>query len=362
MKEIGSEFSMPNLSLKPIENSVYEMISSLGNDRKFLFSGRTAIDYILQDIESNLDSVYMPSYCCDSMLQPFVDRGIEIVFYSVFFEQGEVKYEIDYTKQVDLFFGMSYFGFQCSNMDEIMRAFRMKKVLVIEDITHRLFSKFSHCEAADYLVASIRKWLPIATGGVAMKIEKTFKDYKLNEPSKELIEKKSKAMKLKKEYLASENIEEIVKKQYLNLFAEFNRGLNSKYKNIAIDFLSESILKCIDVSELRKTRVQNAKYIYENLKDSNTIELMFKVLNLETDCPLFVPIKVDNKVRHKLKSFLIANSIYCPVHWPISNMVDSNSVNINIYEQEFSLICDQRYEILDMEYQLNKIGEFESRL
>jgi hypothetical protein len=59
-------------------------------------------------------AVYMPSYCCESMLQPFIDRDIKIHFYSVIPDDSGIKYLIDYKKDFDIFFATSYFGYSSS--------------------------------------------------------------------------------------------------------------------------------------------------------------------------------------------------------------------------------------------------------
>ena len=73
MREIGSEFWQVNYQLAKSDNM--NLFYSLGKDVKFLMSGRTAIDYIIQNIEDTKKIVYMPEYCCNSMVQPFFDNG-----------------------------------------------------------------------------------------------------------------------------------------------------------------------------------------------------------------------------------------------------------------------------------------------
>ena len=75
----------------------------------------------------------------------------------------------------------------------------------------------------------------------------------------------------------------------------------------------------------------------------------------EYDCPLFVPIVIDN--RDDLKRKLIENKIYCPTHWPISDYHNLNSTNRKIYANEISIVCDQRYDTEDMLRIANVITE-----
>ena len=66
----------------------------------------------------------------------------------------------------------------------------------------------------------------------------------------------------------------------------------------------------------------------------------------ENDCPLFVPIIIEQ--RDELKKMLISKGVYCPVHWPISKYHVLTEGTRKIYEKELSIICDQRYSIEDM--------------
>lgn len=73
--------------------SEYWLDDKCSNNVIFALSGRTAIDLILQDIKAkglHPKSVYMPAWCCDSMLQPFVDRGLDISFYDISYANGEL--------------------------------------------------------------------------------------------------------------------------------------------------------------------------------------------------------------------------------------------------------------------------------
>ncbi len=67
---------------------------------------------------------------------------------------------------------------------------------------------------------------------------------------------------------------------------------------------------------------------------NSKVQLLYKLA--PGDCPLFVPIIIDDRDNKRKK--LINNQIYLPVHW-------HNELNIDnkIYEKELSLVCDQRY-------------------
>ena len=63
---------------------------------------------------------------------------------------------------------------------------------------------------------------------------------------------------------------------------------------------------------------------------------------------------VDAELRGELRSFLIQNQVYCPIHWPDAQTGGGAA----LYAQELSLLCDQRYTAADMEREMQLIKEF----
>ena len=82
--EIGSEFwdrgDGVNTSLKNIPDWL-----DWGVENRFLATGRTALDHIIRDIQSTqlFQRAYLPSYCCQTMIEPFLSHNIEVEFYDV---------------------------------------------------------------------------------------------------------------------------------------------------------------------------------------------------------------------------------------------------------------------------------------
>lgn len=362
MKEIGSEFWIDE-NFHNLESAYFPEYLSFGKDRKLLFSGRTAIDFVLQDIKKKINTVYIPSYCCSSMLQPFIDRNIDIEYYDMKIDSHGINYIIDFQKEVDLFFAISYFGFSQSNMDTVITKYREKEIIVIEDITHRLLSQSNYSEAADYWIASIRKWIPIPSGGIAIKSTGLFLEQTITPPPNTVINNKIKAMKQKSKYMNTffyqKKSAEKVKKDFSQRYSKFANELNLDYKNYAIDKKSELILLAADINKIKKKRIENAQFLYNELKDCVKLKFLFKKLDCQMDCPLFVPIVIEDFYRDNLKRLLIENEIYCPSHWPNPDPEKLTVYKNPIYNQELSIICDQRYELKDMQRIVKVIKEFE---
>lgn len=365
MKEIGSEFWIDKNYIKDKDNTL-QRILDFGEDKQFLLSGRTAIRYVLKDIAKPIKTVYMPSYCCESMVQPFIDADIEIYFYDVIANGSGIEYRIDYEKDIDVFLAISYFGFSSSAMDSIIKNFKDKNIITIEDITHRLLMKQNHSNKTDYCIGSLRKWFAIPTGGFAIKMDGDFRSQNMIDPPIELIDKKTNAMIEKAKYMLNfndgDNQNEISKRFFLEKFSEFNVALKRNYKNILMDDLSSKILARTDIEEIKKTRFKNAQYLYTCLEESEYVRLLFNQLNIKDDCPLFVPVMVREDIREALQKHLIHNNIFCPIHWPAPSVYRPNIRTEILYNEELSLICDQRYSIDDMKKIIITLGEFIKKL
>lgn len=340
---------------RPYEiGSHFELDQSIIGDFAYTFSGRTAIELALKDISSRqkIRSVYMPSYCCSSMIQPFIDRKIHIKYYNVSFEADKgITYEIDDSTDCDIFFAMTYFGLEKFSINHTIESFSDRGIIIIEDRTHSLLSDYIRSEKVDYSIASIRKWLPIATGAYIIK----HKGNLLEKPSistDDIVKEKFQAMKEKHLYIKGENIS---KESFLEKFANFEKKfsqIDSRYK---IDSISLRTIKTIDIEKIKSQRRRNGQVLYKGLEDLELVKPLIPKVDFDKACPLFIPIMAANGKRDDLRQHLISNNVYCPVHWPNEDKREG------IEKEELSLICDQRYNEKDMEYILDLIREWQDK-
>lgn len=327
--EIGSEYWTSNEELICNNKDFW----NFGKDTKFTLSGRTSIYYVLKNIlKSNIiKKAYLPSYSCESMVMPFLDLGIEIEYYDVYYNDG-LKYNINIDEDIDIFLAMNYFGYSSTNMEVYIKKFKEKGKIVIEDITHSILSTKKHSEYTDYLIGSLRKWFPIASGGIAVNMNSKFEEELSKESNDKLISIKKTAMKNKKEYL--ENQDENSKETFLNQYQKSGKILDEDYQNYSIDEESLKIIMGINIEKIIKSRIENTEIIYETLKNNKNVKFLINNFNGK-DALLFVPIILEK--RDFLRKFLIENKVYLPVHWPQKEKIN------NIFENELSLVCDQRY-------------------
>ncbi|WP_368652900.1 hypothetical protein AB4Y30_14340 [Ornithinibacillus sp. 4-3] len=351
ISEIGSHFEHDDTVIKESSN---ECISIGYEQYAYTFSGRSAIEVAIKDILINrrIKKVYMPNYCCQSMIDPFISNSIDVEFYSVSLDsRNGIKYNIDYNKDCDVFFAISYFGLEQYDQENIIRSFQDKNIIVIEDVTHSLYSTNSNLNVADYCVASLRKWLPIASGGMVYKrIGKLLVKPVLG--SNKYVSLKIEAMKDKLRYI---NGEKINKESFLKKFIESDKQLEFRDYLYKIDNYSFNYLNNVNLEEVRGIRRRNAKHLFYGINELKNIKSMFPNPDLDKQVPLFFPILVKNGKRDELRTFLIENNVYCPVHWP----KPKNIPNSCIVDIELSLICDQRYSINEMEYIISLLKKWD---
>ena len=341
IEEIGSEFWIEDV-IAVINDGVRQCFRENGfnGDNRLLLSGRTAIDFIYQDLSygRNITTVYMPAYCCDSMIFPFKDRNVNVLFYDLVYEDGKVKCDIDATLNVDILYICNYFGFSTGVDVEVVVSMQKKGVVILYDRTHDLFNNGNTLSLiSDYTFCSLRKWVGIPTGAIVSKRDGNF--FQASLKGCDFSESKYKGMRMKYDYLQGNTV--IDKEDFLRLFASFNKRLSGDYQNYSIDKMSLRLLHEQDFELVKTRRYQNAKLLYDGLSELNNISMMFEH---ENACvPLFVPILVKKEVRNSLRDYLIDNKVYCPVHWPKSDSLpDAMRVNL-FYDSELSLVCDQRY-------------------
>ena len=336
MREIGSEFWLER-----------DPASDSHRDGCYVLSGRTAIDLIIQDIAKTrtMRSVYMPAWCCDSMIAPFVSRRIEIELYDGFkiqdsrfksLETWNLKPETTDSCESILYM-TNYFGYENTIDIEIVKRFKEKGVVILYDRTHSfLMDDDPYLELADYIFASIRKWMGVICGAVVEGVNAYhLKPYPY-------LDCKEKAMRMKKAFIDGDT--SIDKQAFLNLYGEFGHHLAEDYQNYEMDDLSYAIYKATDFEVMKAQRKANAQYLYEHLKG---VRFMYDFTDKAV--PLFVPLLFESKEqRDAVRRKLIEDEIYCPIHWPQPALIPAGYAVNKIYDTELSLICDQRYTTEDM--------------
>ena len=332
-KEIGSSFWSVSATVE--KNHVFPA------ETQWFLSGRGALRAIAKELVG-CKTIAMPSWCCESMIIPFVEEGFEVCFYSVYYDSNLIQVP---RFDADVLFVMDYFGYNSNSLD-----LSSYQGIIIRDVTHSIFS--SSYDDADYYCGSIRKWSGFWTGGYVW----TKDGHRLNmeyEDDRGYVLLREKAMRLKTMYFADYNNDNIdAKTEFLRVFQEAEDCLDEIVISPASDrdvYLAEHF----DVNGMKSQRQKNAKVLMNAFPDL----LLFPKMD-DSVCPLYVPILVPSGYRKFLQNALARNRIYCPVHWPLSSFLQLGEREAKIYSQELSLVCDQRYTEEDMNRIVNTIQSF----
>ena len=344
----------------PMEyGSSFEIVKSEGDgtnldDRPnvlYLRTAREALFYICQCEKRRI--VFLPSLCCVSMIQPFIQAGMDVRYYKVL---SDLRIDIsDLHNKLEenaIVLVMHYYGIRAYSKQEISNIKNTKKnVIIIQDCTQHVFTYSLFDDVADYWIGSIRKWVSIADG--AFLASRKHNLYNLQEVFNEddgFVEKTFTAMKLKYTYLQNcdLNIKEIYRKKFAECMAQLK-------ENITIHTMSDLSRKMftdyVDCQNLRQQRAKNYLVLYTSLKSVFPQVVRYSIIQESPLC-FNIVIKDRDDIQNKLASLCI----YCQVLWPITKEA-KNTCEFSKWFSEHMLAipCDQRYKEEDMLYIAQKI-------
>ena len=343
--EIGSEFWIENdFFVDPAE--------------QFYMSGRSALNAIIMDAKSkySIRRALLPSYCCDSIIIPFIKNDIPVRFYDVFLDDDrKLSMHIPKAEEDELLFFMHFFGAKISRLR--MDGEIQDWAAVIEDQTHSFFSGFKSEINPHYTFVSFRKWF--AVSGIAMAKNEAGDLPETEKTNQEYNTLRNQAFLEKSRYINGEHFN---KDFFLDMFRKAEEILDEDCSCYAPDPKDyQRLAKSIrNQEQMIAARRANATVLTREIENIEQLSVIVD-FDMEKDCPMFVPIVEMTGHRTELRNYLIKNEVYCPVHWPTSSYhKELNDGVKSIYENELSLVCDQRYTPDDMKRIVRLINEFYS--
>ncbi len=360
-KEIGGNFWLKPEQLE--EREYADLDFRYVNDNEvvvYTSSGRGAISLILDQIKIT-SGVLLPLYTCESVIMPFIKKGYDVHFYDIdtnlsVNEQSFMECVNNYKPSVVLLH--AYFGFDTlRSLRPKYQWLREKGIIIIEDITHSLFSNFEK-SGADYYLASLRKWFALPDGGIAITIRNKIKvtTFAIFATHKKLVNLNIKAIRLKYEYAKSLDIH--LKTEYRKLFYSTEELLNTDCGFYAMSPISKAILCQIDFANLSAARRSNYAYLLNHLTQQSCVKPVLNDYPADV-VPLYLPVYVKCN-RTKLSKYLAEGEIYAPIHWDIPNACLDQLTHTTsyVYNNILSIPCDQRYTHKDLERILIKLSEY----
>ena len=338
LSEIGSNFWLPQG--EKVQSQIdTRLFCTTIDDSAFTSSGRCAISLVLTDITVSFKRALLPSFTCESVIDPFVQQGYKVAFYSLGDELNITRERfLDEVRKAnpEVILIHNYFGFNTtSEIRGLIQNLKEEGVVVIEDLTQSLYSSFGRLPA-DYYIGSFRKWDGIPDGGFALKTSGYFK----SKPSKEdssLVAAKISAMLAKYEFLFNNQGE---KAMFLEKFSEAERLLEDEKEIFRMSDFSQKEQANLNVEKLKKSRRRNYSHLLQSVSES--VKPLFGILPDEV-VPLYFPIICKNR-RTEIQIWLRSNSIFAPVVWPKPRFINFKTPGADyFYEKLLCIPCDQRY-------------------
>ncbi len=349
MKEFGSDFHRYDLDFC-VANSQLKKFRCL----RFYASGRHAIEAIIK--QEKWKRIWMPAYFCYEVIEYIKSKEIDVILYNDYplcENDDEVVRQIPY-KEDDVLFRTDYFG---------LRKWRTNKgipVPVIEDHTHGLTTDWAIRSNADWCIASLRKSLPIATGGVlwSPKSKRIPLDLKPTDDCEAIARMRYNAMDLKANYLkanyASEREDSAAKNVFRKDFIDSEQQID-KMKISGIDAKSKQIVNSMNIEELTCSKFENWKIATNLLGDRFNIIGYDRIDNWNPFSLILLLNSTDE--RNALLQYMVKQKIYPAILWRIPENSEFKEAH-DFSDKMLSVHCDNRYNCEEITDMCNKIIGF----
>ena len=305
-------------------------------DALCLRSGRDALKAIAREFDSC--EVWLPALACDSMVHPFEQYGHKVKYYRLNTDYSIDLDSIQIDSECTLFLYMHYFGCTAIGDYDLEKMRERGNIIFIEDRTHNLIWDRKSTFQPDYIMASLRKWIPIPDGGLLwgtiskpLATDTTFSTARL------------KAQCMRHEFLACGD--EAIKTEYRKIFSTVSAIMDQDEPSGMSEY-SYALANATDWNNIKAIRRRNADALISVLKSSPLITFIQNKSGLSD---LYVAFTVPNRdeIQRRLSSMGIFNTII----WPLKDEQKSECVVAKkTEEQMLAAPCDQRYTASDMEY------------
>lgn len=333
IKVIGGEFEIP---LELYKKGTERITERRYSDRYYYTSGRACLYAILNciaDANREYGGVLVPDYICASVTKTIKEAGYDFRFYQIgkdFLPDKKSLCEGLLKERIILL--INYFG--VSDLRESISLIRRKTedaVIIIDNVQN--YYGFAGKGDFDYMFTSFRKWFPVPDGAEVVAGRKQLYEKLKGFEGRNKFAQYKLAGNILKNF--REELEDSV---CLELIETGEKILDKGYRCRCTEYSLE-VMKKLDKERYAERRKRNAKVLHEGLERIGITNIY-----REDAVPFFVPILLNN--REKVKEKFFENHIFCPIHWPHKSAELQG--NNPLYDEEFSLICDQRYGENDM--------------
>lgn len=282
-----------------------------------LNSARNCFKYLLQ--ASKPTKVWLPAYCCDSLIEPLTIENVAYEFYSINKQFDPVL--LPELGAGERFLYINYFGLKDKFIKKLIELYAEKLII---DNTQAFFNKPPLNIDTFY---SARKFFGVADGGYLYTNKKINNELEYD--------------------LSSNNMTHVLGRYELTASDFYKQYRTSESSLVSqpvkkMSKITESLMGIIDYKQAEKKRVENFIYLANALNNVNLIDIESDLSSVPMVYPLLI--------KENLKNELINNKIYVASYWQDAiKRVDENSVEDNFIKYLIPLPIDQRYSLEDMD-------------
>mgnify|MGYP000347869284 CR=1 FL=1 len=291
-----------------------------------LNTARNAFEYILK--AKGYQSVYLPFFTCDAMLEAVRKLNIQIHFYSID-EMFRPIFNFSIIEKNGVFVYTNYFGI-CDT--QVLEVHQKCENLIIDNAQAFFSAPLPNVDT----IYSPRKFFGVPDG----------------------------AYLYTNQEMGAEFEQDVSLDRFEHLLGRIEKGAEEYYNSFKkndeklslqpirkMSKLTKYLLSGINYENASNVRRGNFTYLHEKLKSNNS-------LKFELGCnevPLVFPYLANNG--QELKKKLIDNNIFVPTYWP-NVLVDTKheTVEYNFSKNIVSLPIDQRYSLVEMDRIINLIA------
>ena len=313
---------------------------------RFFANGRQAIEALI--LQEKWQRIWVPAYFCYEVIASVASTGIQIMLYDdhpLNNDDENLLSSLQF-KDGDVLLRVNYFG---------LRDFRTNSQLpvpVIEDHTHDLLSSWAINSDAKWCVASVRKTLPVAAGGILWSPVNAClpKQPSISCGCESMSVLRYEAMKMKMAYLNHGGNKAEFREKYMS-----SEDVLCNLAISGMDPISSEIACNIDLAEWTSHRKDNWEYANMLLKSRFTVLQPQGILSVN---PFSLVIYFDDSLeRDRFRSYLINHIIYPAILWRLPNeslFADA----LDFSRRMISIHCDARYNRNDIEKMCSIINSY----
>lgn len=350
MKEFGSDFHRCDVDFRnTVAKEMALALPDIYADLRFYASGRHAIEAIMK--YKGWKRLWVPAYFCYEVIDYLVETGIAVKYYDdmpMKEDDDEVVRSLPY-EPGDALLRMNYYGLR------LKRSNAGIGVPVIEDHTHDMISDWARNSDADYCIASIRKTMPTAAGGILWSAKGLTLPEAMGETEacREMAVVRYEAMEMKHDYLKGEAVDkDAFRAKYVD-----TEEIIDKLPLSGMDRVTNVIANEMNYALWDELKADNWRIAYERLSQRFHV-LKPKASNGGREYPFSVVIVCESaEERTALRMHLIKSLIYPAILWQVpEDSVFPEAVNFS--KRMLSVHCDARYSRSDIEEMCERILAF----